>query len=94
VREISFAFGRTDKPITWRAGGGESVKLVFLIAVPATEPAQYLLLIAGLAGLSRDALLFERLQREDDPDQIMQAFQRIHLKSSPASATLKRAGRR
>src|SRR5574337_616427 len=42
VKDISFAFGRTDEPISWRTGAVDSVEMVFLVAIPATDSTQYL----------------------------------------------------
>src|SRR5215813_9227992 len=57
LRELSFAFGRIDPPLHWGTGNGRMVGVVFLIAVPATDATQHLLLISGLVRLARDTRL-------------------------------------
>src|SRR5438552_13250230 len=65
LKELSFAFGRSDEPLDWGGKAGRSVRLVFLMAVPATDSARYLLLISGLARLAKDPLLVEKLYSAD-----------------------------
>lgn len=84
VKDISFAFGRTERPIAWHAGGGETVKMVFLIAVPATESTLYLRLVAGFAGLSKNPSLFDQLRHEESPHGILEVFRQVRLKHEPA----------
>jgi mannitol/fructose-specific phosphotransferase system IIA component (Ntr-type) len=55
VRRLQFALGRTAEPVIWGAKGSWPVRLVFLLAVPATDAASYLHLLASLARLGQDA---------------------------------------
>ncbi len=82
LKALSFALGRADRPIAWRAGAGESVRLVFLIAVPATESAQYLQLISGLVRLSKDASLMEAVREGSDAAQIYRVLERVAIRHS------------
>jgi mannitol/fructose-specific phosphotransferase system IIA component (Ntr-type) len=52
VNELQFALGRAPEPVTWGARGAAAVDLVFLIAVPATNAASYLHLLAAIARLA------------------------------------------
>src|SRR4051812_30832677 len=61
LKKPGFAVGRSDQPLLWGSKGSRSVRLVFLIAVPATDSTQYLLLLSGLARLSKNRSLVERL---------------------------------
>src|SRR5581483_2331135 len=48
LKELSFGLGRSSKHLSW-GNAPRAVRLVFLIAVPATDATQYLPLISGLA---------------------------------------------
>lgn len=52
VSQLQFALGRAPEPVTWGARGAAAVDLVFLIAVPATNAASYLHLLAAIARLA------------------------------------------
>ena len=82
LKELSFALGRSREPLTWGKRADRSVRLVFLIAVPATDSTQYLLLISGLARLARDSRLLETLHRAQDTFQILDVLQQIKLRTS------------
>jgi mannitol/fructose-specific phosphotransferase system IIA component (Ntr-type) len=81
-KELSFAFGRSDEPLVWGARGTRPVKMVFLLAVPATDSTQYLLLISGLVRLAKQIPLLEKLQTAQDPFQILEVFQQVTLRNS------------
>ncbi|HTL18624.1 MAG TPA: PTS sugar transporter subunit IIA [Patescibacteria group bacterium] len=53
VKQLQFALGRTPEPVTWGSKGSCRVQLVFLLAVPATNAASYLHLLASLARLGQ-----------------------------------------
>ncbi len=91
LNELSFALGRSDEPLTWGTRAAPSVRLVFLIAVPATDSIQYLLLISGLARLARDSRLVEKLHRAQDNIQILEVLQQIKLRTSAAPEIPKKA---
>ena len=52
VRQLQFALGRTQQPVIWGSKGWP-VRLVFLIAVPATDAVCYLHLLSSLARLGQ-----------------------------------------
>jgi PTS system fructose-specific IIC component len=85
LKELSFALGRSDEQLAWGQKGIPSVRLVFLLAVPATDSAQYLPLISGLARLSREKALVEKLLAAPDEREMLELLQRIELriKSAP-----------
>jgi mannitol/fructose-specific phosphotransferase system IIA component (Ntr-type) len=86
LQELSFALGRNDEPLVWGAKAVRSVRLVFLMAVPATDSIQYLSLISGLARLAKDRSLVEKLQAALNTPQILEVLQQIQLRTSSASA--------
>jgi len=91
LKEVSFALGRSDEPLTWGKRAAPSVRLVFLIAVPATDSTQYLLLVSGVARLARDSRLLEKLHRAQDTLQILEVLQQIKLRTDAASGVPKKA---
>lgn len=82
LQELSFAFGRSDEPLSWGPRAACSVRLVFLMAVPATDSTQYLLLTSGLARLTKEIRLVEKLRRAQDSSQILEVLQQIELRTS------------
>jgi mannitol/fructose-specific phosphotransferase system IIA component (Ntr-type) len=91
LKELLFAFGRSDQPLGWGAKATRSVRLVFLMAVPATDSTQYLSLISGLARLAKDSRLVETLQSAQDTFQILEVLQQIKLRTNSMPDTLKAA---
>ena len=77
IPRLSFALGRTAKPLAWF--GGQPVHTVFLFAVPETEAAAYLNLISGLAKLSQDRLRREHLADASDSPAMFEVLQGIPL---------------
>ena len=81
LKESSFAFGRSDGPLLWGTRGARTVRSVFLIAVPATEATQHLLLISGLARLAKEDRLVQKLHAAPDAFQILEVLHQIKLRS-------------
>jgi len=91
LKELLFAFGRSDQPLGWGAKAASSVRLVFLMAVPATDSTQYLSLISGLARLAKDSRLVDILMAAQDTLQILEVLQEIKLRTNSMPDTLKTA---
>lgn len=66
VKQLQFAFGRAPAPVTWCARGSWPVRFVFLLAVPATDAARYLHLLASLARLGGQPDLIAELGAAED----------------------------
>ena len=77
---LAFALGRSAEPLDWGAKAARSVRLVFLIAVPATDSTQYLQLISGLARLAKESRLVETLHAAQNESEIFDELQRINLR--------------
>ena len=78
VKRLQFAFGRTPRPIIWGAKSAWPVQLIFLLAVPATDAASYLHLLASLAKLgSQPELLAELRARDDNPEAILALLKQV-----------------
>jgi PTS system nitrogen regulatory IIA component len=91
LSEVCFALGRSDEPLSWGPRAACSVRLVFLMAVPATDSTQYLLLTSALARLTKEVRLVEKLRRAQDSSQILEVLQQIELRtSSMPNSTKKR----
>ena len=53
VKQLQFALGRAAEPVVWGGKGSWPVQLVFLLAVPTTDAASYLHVLASLARLGQ-----------------------------------------
>jgi mannitol/fructose-specific phosphotransferase system IIA component (Ntr-type) len=70
VKHLQFAFARTLRPILWGPGKSSPVDLVFLLAVPATDAASYLHLLASIARLGQQPELLLELRQARTPRSI------------------------
>jgi mannitol/fructose-specific phosphotransferase system IIA component (Ntr-type) len=91
LKAVSFAFGRSDQPLGWGNKASGAVRLVFLMAVPATDSTQYLLLISGLARLGKDGRLTAQLHAARDAFQILDVLKQVELRTNSSSTPLKTA---
>jgi fructose PTS system EIIBC or EIIC component len=85
LKDLAFAFGRSDEPFAWGPQLTHPVRMVFLLAVPATDAEQYLPLVSGLARLSSNHPLLEKIRSAADGAEIIAAFRQIVLRGSSAS---------
>jgi len=81
LHELAFAFGRSDAPFAWGPGMTHPVRMVFLLAVPA-EDENYLPLVSGLARLSGNNLLLEKIRGATDGREILAAFREVELRGN------------
>ena len=82
VKRLQFAFGRTPEPIIWGRRSSWPVQLVFLMAVPATDAAGYLHLLASLARLGQQPDFLAQLRTADNAEAILGALQQIGLRQA------------
>jgi fructose PTS system EIIBC or EIIC component len=80
VRHLQFALGRAPEPLIWGAKGPWPVQFVFLLAVPATDAANYLHLLASLARLGQQPTLLAELRAAETPETILAVLQRIRMR--------------
>jgi mannitol/fructose-specific phosphotransferase system IIA component (Ntr-type) len=80
VKRLQFAFGRTLEPIVWGARSSWPVQLVFLLAVPATDAAGYLHLLASLARLGQQPEHLAQLRGAETTEDILAVLQKIRLR--------------
>jgi len=79
VKQLQFAFGRTPAPVVW----GKSpwpVQFIFLMAVPATDVAGYLRLLASLARLGQQPELLAQLRLADTAEAILAMLEKVPLR--------------
>jgi len=82
LKDLIFAFGRSDEPLRWGAKAVCSVRLVFLLAVPATDSTQYLSVVAGLARLAKNPPLLQSLQAVPGEARMFEVFQQVELRNN------------
>ena len=80
VKQLQFAFGRTPDPVVWCGRSSWPVQLIFLLAVPATDVAGYLHLLASLARLGQQPELLAQLRVADTAEAILAVLDRIRLR--------------
>jgi PTS system nitrogen regulatory IIA component len=88
---LCYALGRSQEPIGWGHRVAPTVRLVFLIAVPATDAIAYLLLTSGLARLAKEPGLVQRLHQAPDTFEILEVLKQIELRTSRHSELTLRA---
>lgn len=80
IKQLQFAFGRAPQPVIWGAKGCSPVQFVFLLAVPATDAAGYLHLLASLARLGQQAGLLADLRTAESPEAVLAVLDQIRLR--------------
>ena len=80
VKGLQFAFGRTPEPVVWGGRSSWPVQLIFLLAVPATDVAGYLHLLASLARLGQQPELLTQLRLADSAEAVLAVLERIRLR--------------
>jgi mannitol/fructose-specific phosphotransferase system IIA component (Ntr-type) len=80
VKRLQFAFGRTPAPIIWGARSSWPVQLIFLLAVPATDAAGYLHLLASLARLGQQPEHLAQLREAETAEAIVAVLQKIRMR--------------
>ena len=81
VRHLQFAFGRLARPTSWGTGKSWPVQLVFLLAVPATDAAMYLHLLASIARLGQQPPLLDGLRAAETPERILSLLAQIRMRN-------------
>jgi mannitol/fructose-specific phosphotransferase system IIA component (Ntr-type) len=80
VKRLQFALGRTPEPIVWGARSSWPVQLIFLLAVPATDAAGYLHLLASLARLGQQPESLAELRAAGNAEGILAVLQKVRLR--------------
>lgn len=82
IKQLQFALGRTPEPVIWGAKGSWPVQLIFLLAVPATDAARYLHLLASIARLGLQESFLAKLRAAEDAAGMLAVLEQIPLKTS------------
>lgn len=82
VKHLRFALGRAPREVLWAAKGCWPVEFVFLLAVPATDAASYLHLLASLARLGQEPQLLSRLRRTESAAGMLAVLEQVKLHPS------------
>ena len=80
VKQLQFALGRTPQPVVWGPKGSWPVQLVFLLAVPATDAACYLPVLATLARLGQQPEQLSALLAAGDTEALLAVLEQIRLR--------------
>jgi mannitol/fructose-specific phosphotransferase system IIA component (Ntr-type) len=80
VKRLQFALGRTLEPIAWGAKSSWPVQLIFLLAVPATDAAAYLQLLASLARLGQQPEVLAQLRTAENAEAILALLGNIRIR--------------
>jgi fructose PTS system EIIA component len=88
LRELAFAFGRSDVPFAWGPGTARPIRMVFLLAVPENDAAGYLPLVSGLTRLSTNLEALEAIRGAVGPEAILAAFRGIELRRGPGALSV------
>jgi len=80
VKQLQFAFGRTPEPVIWGPKGSWPVQLVFLLAVPATDAACYLHVLASLARLGQQPQRLASLRAAETPEDVLRILEQIRIR--------------
>ena len=79
VKQLQFAFGRAPEPLIW-AKSTWPVQFIFLLAVPATDAASYLHLLACLARLGQQTELMGQLRSAETVEGILAVLESLRLR--------------
>ena len=79
VKQLQFAFGRAPEPLIW-AKSQWPAQFIFLLAVPATDAASYLHLLASLARLGQQPELMSELHSADRVEAILAVLEKLKLR--------------
>jgi PTS system fructose-specific IIC component len=79
VKRLQFALGRAPEPLVW-AKSLWRVRLIFLLAVPATDAASYLHLLASIARLGQQPELMGELRSAEGPEAILAVLEKLRLR--------------
>ena len=82
IKRLQFAFGRTPEPIVWGARSAWPVQFIFLLAVPATDAAGYLHLLASLARLGQQPERLAQIRSAESVAAILAALEKIRLRQA------------
>lgn len=84
LKQLWFALGRTAEPVIWGVKGGLPVRLIFLMAVPATDATTYLHLLSALSRLGKEHQFLDQLCAAQDAGAMFAVLKQVKLRKHPA----------
>ncbi len=82
LKQLRFALGRAPVPVSWCGKGSWPVRLVFLVAIPATDATGYLHLLSCLARLGQEPGQVAQLLDAESAEQIISVLSRSRIRTS------------
>ena len=82
IKQLRFALGRSPEPVICGGKGAAPVRLIFLIAVPATDAAGYLHLLASLARMAQSPQIFSELLSAQTADAMLAVLSKIGIRQA------------
>ena len=82
IKQLRFALGRSPEPVICGGKGAAPVRLIFLIAVPATDAAGYLHLLASLARMAQSPQLFTELVSAQTANAMLAVLSKIGIRQA------------
>jgi len=80
IKQLQFALGRLNEPVSWGSGNAARVSLIFLLAVPATDAAGYLHLLSSLARLGQRPEVIAQLQKAETANDMLQVLNQVPIR--------------
>ena len=74
-----FALGRAAAPVAWVGNHLLRAKLIFLLAVPETDARAYVTLVLGMARLSKETQLIDRLLKAMNSFEILELLRQVRM---------------
>ena len=84
LARLVFALGRSAEPIQWTGAPRHAVRWVILAAVPASNLADYLALLAAVARVAQESAFRAGLNAAADAAEILALLRNVPLKHVPA----------
>lgn len=81
VNRLSFAFGRGLAPIAW-GGKHDTVRMVFLLAIPPDGSGAYLDLLSAFSVMIRKPEVRQRLLKAADGEEILRLLGRVNFSTA------------
>ena len=73
------AAGRLDKPIDFESADARPVSMIFLLAVPESDPRSHLKALAALSRMASDAKLLKSLNRASSAQELVALLSSVPL---------------
>jgi mannitol/fructose-specific phosphotransferase system IIA component (Ntr-type) len=92
LARLTFALGRSSRPLTWGPRGLVPVTLVFLLAVPPGDSGDYLRLLGALTRLGRSPAWLDQVRAAPDAESLHAILARVSLKTISSAGPAPSAG--